>query len=139
MQLARWGVLIGVAGGLAACAGGPGAGSASGLEIKVLSNRADLVSGGDALVEIVLPQSAASEGLRVDVDGRDVSSAFEQRADSRLVGLVTGLKDGANVVTARLGGRGARLTITNHPIGGPIFSGPQVQPWVCAEPERERD
>jgi len=133
MQLARWVVLIGVAGWLAACAGNPG-GSSSGVEIKVLSNRADLVSGGDALVEIVLPKSAAADGLRVDVDGRDVSSSFQPRADSRVVGLITGLKDGANVVVARFGSSGARLTITNHPIGGPIFSGPQVQPWICAEP-----
>jgi hypothetical protein len=133
MQLARWVVLIGVAGWLAACAGSPD-GSSSGLEIKVLSNRADLVSGGDALVEIVLPTSATADGLRVDVDGRDVTSAFKPRADSRVVGLITGLKDGVNVVIARLGSSGARLTITNHPIGGPIFSGPQVQPWICAEP-----
>ena len=133
MQLARWVVLIGVAGWLAACAGSPD-GSSSGLEIKVLSNRADLVSGGDALVEIVLPTSATADGLRVDVDGRDVTSVFKPRADSRVVGLITGLKDGVNVVIARLGSSGARLTITNHPIGGPIFSGPQVQPWICAEP-----
>ncbi len=133
MQLARWVVPIGVAGWLAACAGGPG-GSSSALEIKVLSNRADLVSGGDALVEIVVPQATTADDLRVDVDGRDVSSSFKQRADSRVVGLLTGLKDGVNVVIARLGSSGARLTITNHPIGGPIFSGPQVQPWVCAEP-----
>jgi hypothetical protein len=123
-----------MAGVLAACVGGPAAGPTTGFEIKVLSNRADLVSGGDALIEVVLPGSAAPEGLRVDVDGRDVSSSFKQRADSRVVGLVTGLKNGANAVTARLGGSGARLTITNHPIGGPIFSGAQVQPWVCAEP-----
>ena len=134
MQLARAIALISVAGWLAACAGGPGAGSGAGVQIKVLSNRADLVSGGDALVEVVLPQAAAADGLRVDVDGRDVSSSFKQRADSRVVGLVTGLKDGANVVTARVGRAGARLTITNHPIGGPIFSGQQVQPWVCATP-----
>lgn len=136
MQLARWGVLIGVAGWLAACAGGPGAGSGTGtgLEIKVLSNRADLISGGDALVEVVLPKAATPESLRVDVDGRDVSGAFKQHADSRVVGVVTGLKDGANVLTAHLGRAGARLTITNYPVGGPIFSGAQVQPWICAEP-----
>ena len=23
------------------------------------------------------------------------------------------------------------LTITNHPSGGPVFAGPQVQPWIC--------
>jgi hypothetical protein len=128
-------MLVCVTGWLAGCVGGPGAGPGQALEIKVLSNRADLVSGGDALVEIVLPKAATPEDLRVDVDGRDVSSVFQQpRADSRIVGLVTGLKDGANVVTAHLGKAGARLTITNHPIGGPIFSGPQVQPWVCADP-----
>ena len=22
-------------------------------------------------------------------------------------------------------------TIVNHPIGGPVFSGPQLEPWVC--------
>src|SRR4030095_4006633 len=134
MQFARWGVLVCVAGWLAACAGGPGAGSGTGLEIRVLSNRPDLVSGGDALVEVVLPKAATPEALHVDVDGRDVSSSFKQGADSRVTGLVTGLKDGTNVLTARLGRAGARLTITNYPVGGPIFSGPQVQPWVCATP-----
>ena len=96
------------AGVLAACAGSPGSRFGAGVEIKVLSNRADLVSGGDALVEVVLPTGAAVEGLRVDVDGRDVSSAFKQRADGRVVGLLSGLKDGDNVVTARSGRAGAR-------------------------------
>ncbi len=130
----RWAVTVCAAAILAACAGSP-SGSGTGLEIKVLSNRADLVSGGDALVEIVMPKTATLEALRIDVDGRDVSSSFKQRADARVVGLVTGLKDGANVVTARVGKTGARLTITNFPVGGPIFAGPQVQPWVCATPE----
>ena len=133
-RVLQWGALVCAAAVLASCAGSPGAGSGAGLEIKVLSNRADLVSGGDALVEVVLPKSASAEDLRVDVDGRDISSSFKRRADTRVVGLVTGLKDGANVVTARAGKAGARLTITNYPIGGPIFSGPQVQPWVCATP-----
>jgi hypothetical protein len=45
---------------------------------------------------------------------------------------VTGLSLGPNVLTARLpDGFGARITITNHPNGGPVFAGPQVQPWVC--------
>jgi len=136
MQLARWVVLIIVAAGLAACAGSPGSSpkEVRGLEIKALSNRADLVSGGDVLVEIVLPQSVSAEGLRVYADDRDVSSAFEQRADARVVGLITGLKDGPNAITARVGRNAARLTVTNRPLGGPIFSGPQVQPWICADP-----
>ena len=103
-------------------------------EIFVLSNRADLVSGGDALIEIRLPAKARArpEDVRVDVDGRDVTSTFAVRADGRFTGLITGLADGVNVVTAHVpNGPGARITITNHPIGGPIFSGRQVQPWTC--------
>src|SRR5216684_4956908 len=113
-----------------------GSGSSDSLVIKTLSNRADLVSGGAALVEIVLPPMAASaSGLKVDVGGRDVSDAFASRASGRIVGLVTGLASGNNVVTAKLAGtKGASLTINNHPIGGPVFTGPQIQPWICATP-----
>lgn len=108
----------------------PSANAGSSLEIVVLSNRADLISGGDALVE-VLPSSADSSKIRVDVDGRDVTSAFARRPNGRFMGLVTGLRKGENVLTARGQGGASRITITNHPIGGPIFSGPQVRPWIC--------
>lgn len=109
------------------------------LKIVVLSNRADLVSGGDALVEAVLPPGAAASGLRVQVvDGpgvRDVSGAFARRADGRIVGLVEGLPVGRITLRASVDGprhgRTARLTVTNSPSGGPVFSGPQVMPWVC--------
>ena len=104
----------------------------SSLEIKVLSNRADLISGGDALVEIVIPPRVLSAAVRVDVDGRDVTSAFDQRPNGRFMGVLQGLKNGANVVTARAKGAAtASITITNAPIGGPVFAGFQVQPWIC--------
>jgi len=110
-------------------------GTSDSLVIKTLSNRADLVSGGDALVEIVLPQGASASGLKVDLGGRDVSDAFAQRANARVLGVVTGLSNGNNALTAKLPGKnGASLTINNHPIGGPVFSGPQIQPWICATP-----
>jgi hypothetical protein len=41
--------------------------------------------------------------------------------------LVTGLHEGRNRL--RIGN--ARLTVINHPITGPIFSGPHEQPFVC--------
>jgi hypothetical protein len=114
-----------------ACAGT--AAAAGDAQIKVLSNRADLVSGDDALVQVVPPSGTPSSALRVDVDGRDVTSAFAVRQDGRVLGLLTGLKPGANVVTVRApGGRGARLRIVDHPIGGPTLAGPQIQPWACA-------
>src|SRR5262249_14705327 len=102
--------------------------------IKTLSNRADLISGGQALIEIVLQRGTSASGLKVDVGGRDVSDAFAQRANGRVIGVITGLSNGNNVVTAKLGGNGASLTINNHPIGGPVFSGLQIQPWICATP-----
>src|SRR5207247_67116 len=111
------------------------ASSLAALQIKALSNRADLISGGDALVEIVVPAGSPSEGLHVVAGTRDVSAAFARRADGRTTGLVTGLGAGNTTITADFGGKqGAALTVTNHPIGGPVFSGPQIQPWVCATP-----
>lgn len=105
------------------------------LEIRTLSNRADLISGGDALIEILLPAGASATGLRVDVDGRDVSAAFAVRADGRLTGLVAGLVDGNNVVAASASGaRAAQLTLTNAGRGGPVLSGEQITPFFCATP-----
>ena len=105
--------------------------------ITVLSNtRADLVSDGQALVGITVPKGA--KGLRVTVDGRDVSKAFATRASGRIEGIVDGLRVGPNKVTATAGGRSAHLTITNHPNGGPIFTGPQLQPWKCPAGSRDK-
>jgi uncharacterized tannase-like protein DUF6351 len=104
----------------------------SNLELKVLSNRGDLISGGDALVEVDFPAWVSPSRVSVDVDGHDVTSAFAVRDDGRYTGLVNGLEVGENVLTARIRfGPRARITITNHPIGGPVFSGPQLQPFVC--------
>src|SRR6267143_2717915 len=103
------------------------------FDITVLSNRADLISGGDALIEILLPAGVDPASVRVDVDGRDVTAAFGVRPNGRYMGLVTGLAERANVLAARApDGSGASITITNHPIGGPVFAGFQVQPWICS-------
>jgi hypothetical protein len=104
------------------------------LSIAVLSNRADLISGGDALVAVGLPKGVDARAVRVQVGRRDVTSAFAMRPNRRFEGLVTGLANGANVLTATAPGAGTgRLTITSHPNGGPVFSGPQIKPWVCQE------
>ena len=102
------------------------------VRIKVLSTRADLVSGGEALVQVILPPRTKISRVKVHVGGRDVTKEFGLRSNGKFEGLVTGLANGSNLLTARLpDGYGARLTIVNHPIGGPIFSGPQIQPWLC--------
>lgn len=128
---------------VAACGGGgessresPAARGANGnlSTIQVLGNRADLVSGGQALVEINLPHKAkAGYGdVKVLLNDSDVTAAFAVRNGGRYMGLVQGLREGENVLVARVpNGPGARLTITNHDQGGPLISGPQVQPWLC--------
>src|SRR4051812_25954544 len=125
--------LVLVAGGLAtatfASSSGPGPGT---VHIKTLSNRADLISGGDALLRVVLPSGASASDVRVTLNGSDVTSKFGLSRSGKFIGLVSGMHDGDNTVEAMLpDGRGARLAITNHPLGGPVFSGPQIQPWTC--------
>ena len=97
--------------------------------ISVLSGRADLVSGGDALISIRGLRSA--RGLSVQAGGKDQTSAFTRGRNGTAVGLVSGLPLGQSSVIVRAGRRGAKLRVTNHPIGGPVFSGPQLQPWKC--------
>jgi hypothetical protein len=126
-------------------------GAAGSVSIRVLSTRADLVSGGSALVGIFLPADVAPSRVHVTLGGRNITGEFSSgrlpglmtgvptpnligidRSANALVGTVTGLVRGDNVLTALLpNGSGARLTITDHPAGGPIFSGPQIQPWTC--------
>lgn len=109
------------------------AAAGSSPEIKVLSNRADLISSGDALVEVLLPEGADASAVKVDVDGTDVSDAVKLRDSGRVMGLVTGLALGENRLSARLAdGSGAVISLINHPHGGPVFSGPQIQPWTCS-------
>ncbi|HXD58370.1 MAG TPA: DUF6351 family protein [Thermoleophilaceae bacterium] len=98
-----------------------GTATASAAQIDVLSDRADLISGGDALVAVT-PANA-----KVTLNGRDITSEFANRPNGRYEGLVTGLSLGGNTLSAA----GARATILNHPIGGPVIAGPQVKPWIC--------
>ena len=102
------------------------------LRIDVLSNRADLISAGDALVAISYGKRVRPADIRVKLGRADITSAFAVRENGRFEGLVTGLALGPNKLQALLAsGRGATLTISNHPNGGPVFSGPQVKPWKC--------
>ncbi len=106
--------------------------NATPIAIVSLSNRADLVSGGDALLEIQGVRSL--EKLTVDLNGEDVTGLFGESLDGRILGLVEGLQVGENLITAGSGELSAALTLTNHPRGGPVFSGPQIQPWICTTP-----
>src|SRR5262252_6979786 len=105
------------------------------LDIRTLSTRADRISGGDVLLEIAPPAlaraAAADAPFTIDLNGRDVSSAFH-RQNGSLVALLTGLAVGRNELKASAWGvADERATLTNYPIAGPIVSGPHQQPFVC--------
>src|SRR3954451_16248419 len=90
------------------------------LSIEVVSNRADVISGGDALVAVKLPAGVKASTVRVTNGGHDITQAFALRPDGRSEGLVTGLSGGRNVLTATAPGTGAgSATIVTHPNGGP--------------------
>ena len=87
-----------------------------------------MVTGGDVLVRVAVPENTPSENVVVKLNGQDVTAAFHADTSTHeLLGLVKDLKDGNNVIEAA----GATLTVTNHSITGPVFSGPQEQPFVC--------
>lgn len=99
--------------------------------IKVLSNRSDILSGGDALIEVVPPEGVSADALRMTLNGVDVSDAFAIAQDGRFIGLVKGLDLGDNDFSATVGGASTPVVLRNHPQGGPVFAGPQLQPWTC--------
>jgi hypothetical protein len=129
------GAVIGAAASLALTA--PLANAATSIE--VLSNRADLISGGDALVAVDLPAGTDPSAVTVTRNGDDVTSDFAPRPNGRFEGLLDGLVNGANTVAATVSGQGgAKITITNHLTGGPVLDGPQVQPWVCQSTAQDK-
>src|SRR6266850_6396852 len=109
--------------------GGALADSDDALKIEAVSNRADLVSGGDVLLRVTLPRK--QQGM-LSVNGAAVPGALHAASDGNgYLALVTGLPLGRNTITLSARGRTVHLDVTNHPIGGPIFSGPHLQPWIC--------
>jgi Tannase-like family of unknown function (DUF6351) len=102
------------------------------LALVPLSNpRAELVSGGEVLVRVVVPPGISAPAVRIFANGNDVTSDFEAQADGSLLGLVTGLRVGPNKLVATAHGHVAVLRVVNHPITGPVFSGRQQLPFFC--------
>lgn len=104
------------------------AGARDALEAVVVSSpRADLVSGGDALVEV----RGADAAVNWTVNGRAVPPPRSDTERGTLVGLISGLQSGKNRLVVRSGKASAHLTIVNHSKDGPILSGPHIWPYQC--------
>ena len=98
----------------------------------VSSPRPELVSGGQVLVRIDVPNHINATDVQVTADGQDVTSSFQVQSDGSLLGLVTGLTTGTNRIVASVNGQfTSSLDVVDHPIDGPVFSGKQQLPFVC--------
>ena len=74
--------------------------SRSPLEIRTLSSRADLVSGGDALIAVKVPAGTRADQLTVALNGKDLTRLSFDAASSEYRGVIDGLAIGTNRVTA---------------------------------------
>ena len=103
------------------------------LDIQVLSSRPELVSGGDALLHVKVPSGIDLSRVTILRNGTDVTSQLvEDPGGGGLIGLVSGLTEGANTVVARFDGREHdKLELTNYPRSGPMISGPHESPFAC--------
>jgi hypothetical protein len=120
---------------LAACGGSSSSVSGAGTStyIKVLSNRSDLISGDDVLIDVIPPKGVDSGAVTMALNGDDVTSRFSPTAEGTLRGLVTGLVEGENTFSAQFPDSSASTTLVNHHGGEPIIAGPQLQPWTCQQ------
>ena len=117
---------------MAAAAGNPGIdGAAMTVQLRVLSSPPQWVSGGDARIHV-----RAAPGLRdklvLVLNGRTVNVAFKEVSDG-LEGVLTGLRLGDNLLEVKHRNANVRdaINLTNWPITGPMFTGPQQTPFVC--------
>lgn len=101
------------------------------LQLRVLSSPAQYVSGGDARIEIAAAPGVQDK-LELRLNGRRINPVLQAKG-ARLEGVVEGLSDGFNLleVRQRNGQQRDSLALINHPITGPMFSGPQQHPFIC--------
>ena len=107
------------------------------VNVNVLSSEKDQVSGGEARIQVVMPENVTSEYLSVQLNGADVKSVLvEDLVNHTLTGVITGLALGENTLQVSSASNDYPVTpldvvLTNHSLVGPIFSGPQQQPFYC--------
>ena len=103
------------------------------FRIGVVSSRQDMISGGDALIEISVPPQFPLKGVNVQLNGQDITSVFRQEPGvNKMLAVVSGLKLGDNKMALLNEGKvQVEAELKNFPQTGPIFAGPQEKPFNC--------
>jgi hypothetical protein len=105
-----------------------------GLRLDVVSGPAKYVSGGAARVRVDVPRRVPVDSVRVAVNGHDVTGNLAPDGHA-LEGVVRDLPEGASTLTATARHDRTSLRLVNHPITGPMFSGPKQPDFFCSTPE----
>lgn len=101
------------------------------LKLSVLSSDPQWVSGNDARIH-VRAAPGQRDKLELLLNGKTIAVDLKEVSDG-LEGVVRGLSLGKNrlEVKQRRGNNRDTLVLTNWPIEGPMFTGPQQTPFVC--------
>ena len=103
-----------------------GASGAEATDVRVVSSRPEMVTGGDVLVEV----RGAANDLLIRLDGREVTWRF-QPGGGTLLGRLEGLAEGRHRLVVESGRKRIKQELVNHPVSGPLFSGPHQSPFYC--------
>ncbi len=123
--------LVLAAAGLALLAGASQAQSKR-AGIEAVSNRPDLISNGDVLVRVTVPAGVDAASAAFSVNGEPAIERRGAATDRTFLAKVERLPLGPSVISVSAAGKTfAKLAVVNHPNGGPVFSGAQIQPWKC--------
>lgn len=105
-----------------------------GLRIEVLSSQPDRVSGDDARIRVTPPPGTPAAEVRVRVNDAEATRSLAT-VDGRLEGVIGGLIEGNNTVTATAGGDEVLQRIRAWPLPGPVISGPHLPLLACSTEE----
>ncbi|QIO05581.1 DUF6351 family protein [Acinetobacter shaoyimingii] len=102
--------------------------------IAVLSTRPDLITDGDVLLQLDLPADTNANEVKITLNGKDITSAFQNQAQTA---LISNLVIADNQLITETSQYIQHLTLKNHDTRGPLISGPQLNPWTCKYPSED--
>lgn len=140
-QITRWkvnAVCAAIVLGLAGCGDERSDGAHGAVVLSVLSSAPAQVTGGDALIDVKAPTELL-DSLVFSLNGTPITPPMA-RTNGGMEAKVSGLVNGSNVLAVQVQNTTARrqaasIVLMNHPVTGPLFSGPQQHPFICRTQE----